>query len=87
MHYSQVKLPKERGELIACYLYLSTHLRNLWVEYVSFTENIDVPVSADIYKIIFSEMDFYEGLRARVADRLPQELIRVLRNVDDYSSW
>jgi len=87
MHYTQIKLPKEKAKLIACYLYLSSQLRSLWVEYVSFAEDIEGPTSADIYRMIFSEMDFFEGLRSRVAERLPPDLIKVLRNVDDYSSW
>jgi len=87
MHYTQITLPKKRDKLIGCYLYLSMQLRALWVEYVTYAEEKEGPTDTEIFKLIFSEMDFFEGLRSRVADQLPPDLIRTLRNVDDYSSW
>ncbi len=87
MHYSQIKLPKERDKLISCYIYLSARLRHLWIEYVSFAEDIDALTSPDVFQLLFSEMDFFEGLRARVAKRLPSEVTKILRNVNDYSGW
>lgn len=87
MHYSSVTLPQERKELVGCYLYLSIQLRALWVEYVIYTEQADGPTDSSVYRMIFAEMDFFEGLRQRVAEKLPLELIESLRNIDDYSSW
>ena len=87
MHYSSVTLPQERKELVGCYLYLSIQLRALWVEYVIYTEQVDGPTDSSVYRMIFAEMDFFEGLRQRVAEKLPLELIESLRNIDDYSSW
>ena len=87
MHYSQIKLPKEKQKLIGCYLYLSNHLRTLWVEYVKYAEERDGPTDADVFKILFAEMDFFEGLRQRVADKLPPETLSKMRRVDDFSRW
>lgn len=87
MHYSQVTLPRTKERLVGCYLYLSMQLRSLWVEYVTYTEERHGPTDPEIFKVIFSEMDFFEGLRQRVASRLPPELVQSLKNVDDYSGW
>lgn len=87
MHYSDITLPTDKRELVGCYLYLSIQLRALWVEYVTYAEQVDGPTDSDVYRMIFAEMDFFEGLRQRVAEKLPHELIATLRNVDDYSNW
>ena len=54
---------------------------------MSFAEDIDALTSPDVFQLLFSEMDFFEGLRARVAKRLPSEVTKILRNVNDYSGW
>jgi hypothetical protein len=87
MHYSEVKLPKDKQKLIGCYLYLSNHLRALWVEYVTYAEESLGPTDAEVFKILFAEMDFFEGLRQRVADQLPVGALTNMRRIDDYSRW
>ncbi len=87
MNYTKIKLPEDREKLVGCYLYLSIQLRSLWVEYVNYAEEVYGPTNTEIFRIIFSEMDFFEGLRGRIAKKLPEDLIKSLRNVDDFSSW
>ena len=87
MHYSEIQIPKEKEKLIGCYIYLSNCLRTLWKDYVTYAEEKQGPSDPDIFKILFNEMDFFEGLRQRVADRLPPQLISNLRKIDDYSGW
>ena len=87
MHYNDIKIPKDKDKLIGCYIYLSSCLRSLWIDYVTYAEEKNGPSDPDMYKIMFNEMDFLEGLRQRVADRLPPKLISNLRKIDDYNSW
>ncbi len=87
MHYSQVKLPKEKKDLINCYLYLTIRLRALWIEYVQYAESSLDSQQASFYLMLFDEMDFYEALRLRIQENLPKKLIPKLRSLDDYSRW
>lgn len=87
MHYNDVEIPKDKDKLIGCYIYLSNRLRALWIDYVTYAEDKNGPSDPDIFKIMFSEMDFLEGLRQKIADRLPPQLISSLRKIDDYSGW
>jgi len=87
MHFTQIELPTGRDELVGCYMYLTAKLRALWVEYVNFIETIYTQESSFLYRIVFSEMDFYEGLRLKVEAQLPKKLVNSLRKLDDYSGW
>ena len=82
-----IRLPEDTERLIGCYMYLTAKIRALWVEYVSFVEEAVPFESSFLYRVVFSEMEFYEQLRASVASRLPESTIKRLRGLDDYSSW
>ena len=85
--HCDIKLPKDFDQLIGCYMYLTAKIRALWVEYVSFVEDAMSFESSFLYRIVFSEMEFYEDLRAKVANCLPERTIKRLRGLDDYSGW
>jgi hypothetical protein len=87
MHFTDIQLPTGKDELIGCYIYTTVRLRELWVEYVSYAETVNDLPTTEMFKLIFSEMDFFEGLRQRITDRLPPKVVEILRKVDDYSSW
>ena len=87
MHFTDIKLPKEKDELIGCYIYTTLRLRNLWEEYVSFVEATQDLPTTEMFRMIFAEMDFFEGLRERIAQNLPCTVVQLLRKVDDYSGW
>jgi len=87
MHYLDIRLPENVDELIGCYMYLTAKLRALWIEYVNFVESPYTTNPSSLYKIVFSEMDFFEGLRIEVSAMLPERTLNNLRNLDDYSGW
>ena len=62
-------------------------LRELWEEYVTYAEETSGPTDVGTFVILFTEMDFFESLRQRVAEKLDPELTAHLRNTDDYSNW
>tara|TARA_R110002096_G_scaffold29570_1_gene89158 strand:+ start:1475 stop:1681 length:207 start_codon:yes stop_codon:yes gene_type:complete len=68
-------------------MYLTAKIRALWIEYVNFVEKEVTFESSFLYRVVFSEMEFYEDLRVKVANRLPERTIKQLRGLDDYSSW
>jgi hypothetical protein len=85
--YYEIKLPTDIDKLIGCYMYLTAKIRALWVEYVGFVETAMSFESTFLYRVVFSEMEFYEDLRVKVTDRLPERTVKQLRGLDDYSSW
>ena len=85
--YCEIKLPTDTDKLIGCYMYLTAKIRALWVEYVNFVESAMTLEHTFLYRVVFSEMEFYEDLRIKVAYRLPERTIKQLRGLDDYSSW
>jgi len=87
MHNTNIRLPEDKDKLIGCYMYLSAKLKGLWEEYVSFVESPYTTDSSFLYRIVFSEMDFYEGMRIEVSEKLPESTLRRLRNLDDFSGW
>ena len=87
MHFTEIELPAEQEKLISCYLYTTMQLRSLWTEYVNYVEGSTEGTTAFIFSLIFSEMDFYEGLRMRITKLLPPELCQRMRHIHDYSDW
>jgi len=87
MHFTEITLPQDQDKLIACYLYTTLHLRALWTEYVNYVERTDKKSTAFVFSLIFSEMDFYEGLRLRISELLPHEVCEKMRYMNDYSGW
>ena len=85
--YYNIKLPEDIDQLIGCYMYPTAKIRALWVEYVSFVESTMTLEHTFLYRVVFSEMEFYEDLRIKVAYRLPERTLKNLRGLDDYSSW
>ena len=87
MHYSGIKLPEDKKKLLNCYLFITVRLKSLWIEYVNYVESPLGSQESFYYVIIFNEMDFFEGLRSRIEDKLPPKLMKTMRAIDDYSSW
>ena len=85
--YCNIKLPTDIDKLIGCYMYLTAKIRALWVEYVNFVESTMTLEHTFLYRVVFSEMEFYEDLRTKVSGQLPERRIKQLRGLDDYSGW
>ena len=87
MNFTDIPLPTDKEKLIGCYIYTTVRLRSLWIEYVSYAEATDDLPTTEMFKLIFAEMDFFEGLRIRITNLLPKQVTQHLRKIDDYSSW
>ena len=87
MNYDEINLPKNEDELLKFYLYLSMRLREIWEEYIYHAEQTVGPTDTNIFVILFCEMDFFEALRQRVAEKLDPELLVRMRATHDYSGW
>jgi len=87
MKTSDVKLPKDSHDLIRLYILINEKINEIWKEYVIHTDLKYIPATSKIFAIIFSEMDFYETLLARIRVHLTEEDMLELRKYDAFWDW
>ena len=84
----QIQLPEKLNHLIMMYVLISKIINNIWLEYTCYCEGINnIPQTTLIFPIIFHELDFYESLLARISTHLPEDVLRELRNEEDFWHW
>jgi hypothetical protein len=78
-----ILLPTDIYELAQYHIMITARLDRIWTEYAGFAMNKRfLPQTDLIFPILFSELDFYEVLLARVRVHLPEEILREL-NYDE----
>ena len=87
MKVEDVKLPKDPDQLIKLYILVNQRINDIWSEYVIHTNLKYIPATAKIFAIIFSEMDFYECILARIRIHLSEEEMMELRQHDAFWDW
>ena len=87
MNAKDVILPQDSTDLIRLYLFINEKINEIWKEYVIHTDLKYIPATSKIFAIIFSEMDFYESLLARIRVHLSEEDILELRKHDAFWDW
>jgi hypothetical protein len=84
----QVQLPKKLSHLIMMYVLVNRIINNIWVEYTCYCEAMNtLPKTNLIFPIIFHELDFYESLLGRLSVHLPEDILKELRNEEDFWHW
>ena len=84
----EIKLPNKIEDLITFYMIVNHRLNNVWLEYTSFVESLNIlPKTLLIFPIIFAELDFYEVLLERIKQKLPEEAVREIHDEFFFSDW
>ena len=87
MNPMDIPIPNSTRAASALYLLINRRLNSLWMEYTCYVETNGSKVKTQlIFPILFGELDFYEVLLARIATKLPPEIVRELQN-EDPSNW
>jgi len=87
MNPMDIPIPNEIRAASALYILINRRLNNLWLEYTAFIEIHGSRTKTSlVFPVLFGELDFYEILLARVATRLPPEILRELQD-EDVSNW
>ena len=87
MNPMDIPIPSDTRGASALYLLVNRRLNSLWMEYTCYVERNGSKVKTQmIFPILFGELDFYEVLLARIAGKLPPEIVRELQ-YEDTSDW
>ena len=61
-----IPLPESMEKLIVMSSVIDRYLDQLWNNYVEYAEGVTKPQSTKVFSILFSEMDYFEVLKARI---------------------
>ena len=87
MNIDDVILPTNKDDLIRLYILINQKINEIWREYVVHTGMKYISSTTLIFAIIFSEMDFYECLLARIRVHLSDEDMMEMRKHDAIWDW
>ena len=74
-------LPESDKELLEYYNYIRNYLDRLWECYVIYCKMVNPPEAGKIFKIIFTEMDYFEVINGRIIEKM-SETFRLQVNHD-----
>lgn len=63
-------LPETDEMLLKYYVYIRNYLDRLWDSYLIYCKIVNTPEASKIFKIIFSEMDYFETINTRIIERM-----------------
>ena len=63
-------LPESDEILLEYYTYIRGYLDRLWESYVVYCKLVNTPEAGKIFKIIFSEMDYFEIINGRIIEKM-----------------
>ena len=63
-------LPESDEILLEYYTYIRGYLDRLWQSYVLYCKLVNTPEAGKIFKIIFSEMDYFEIINGRIIEKM-----------------
>ena len=63
-------LPESDEILLEYYTYIRGYLDRLWESYVLYCKLVNTPEAGKIFKIIFSEMDYFELINGRIIEKM-----------------
>lgn len=87
MNIEDVKLPTNNSDLVKLYILINQKINEIWKEYVIHTNLKYISATTKIFAIIFCEMDFYEGLLARIRVHLSEDDMNEMRKHDAIWDW
>ena len=77
MNPEDIKLPDDELILINLYHFFQDRIDKVWYEYQSHIASIsNLPKTNLIFPIIFSELDFYDCVLARITSKLLPETLK-----------
>ena len=73
-------LPECDEILLEYYNYIRGYLDRLWESYVLYCKLVNTPEAGKIFKIIFSEMDYFEIINGRIIEKMSKHFRLQIRH-------
>ena len=73
-------LPESDEILLEYYTYIRGYLDRLWESYVLYCKLVNTPEAGKIFKIIFSEMDYFEIINGRIIESMSKSFRLQIRH-------
>lgn len=87
MNPQDLILPSDINDKVKLYIFVNNKINQIWKEYVIHTNMKYISATTKIFAIIFSEMDFYECVLARLRVHFSDEDMMEMRKHDAIWDW